>query len=129
MQLSSCWSVSQACHVICTMLINSPSPPNDTASLITYAIRVSDTNIYTLNPMESNQRDGPTSHKNHWVHYISDFISFQIKQLNRSWGGGWTDSITMYWITVWFTTTEAYTMTTSNIIQYNMNLFVCTKCD
>ena len=70
MQLSSCWSVSQACNVLCTIVtipINRPSPQNDTASLITYTTHthVSDTNIYTLNPVESNQRDGPTGHKNH----------------------------------------------------------------
>ena len=42
------------------------APGNDATSLTTYTMhsRASDTNIYTLNPMESNYRDGPTSHKN-----------------------------------------------------------------
>ena len=47
------------------------APGNDATSLTTYTThsRASDTNIYiyyiyTLNPVESNYRDGPTGHKN-----------------------------------------------------------------
>ena len=69
MQLSFCWSVlcrARTCVLLRTTPINWPSPP-EWRNFLNYIYNAyshkwhKNINMYTLNPMESNHRDGPIS--------------------------------------------------------------------